>query len=37
MGFVRFEFELFNVKGQRVMVLITSLMIGRREQAGAAS
>lgn len=37
MGFVRFEFELFNVKGQRVMVLITSLMMGRREQAGAAS
>jgi acyl dehydratase len=37
MGFVRFEFELFNAKGQRVMILITSLMMGRRERAGAAS
>jgi acyl dehydratase len=33
MGFVRFEFELFNAKAERVMVLITSLMLGRREQA----
>jgi acyl dehydratase len=33
MGFVRFEFEMFNAKGERVMVLITSLMLGRREQA----
>jgi len=33
MGFVRFEFELFNAKDERVMTLITSLMLGRREQA----
>ena len=33
MGFVRFEFELFNARDQRVMTLITSLMLGRREQA----
>jgi acyl dehydratase len=33
MGFVRFQFELFNAKNQRVMTLITSLMLGRREQA----
>ena len=33
MGFVRFEFELFNAKAERVMVLITSLMLERREQA----
>jgi acyl dehydratase len=32
MGFVRFEFELFNAKAERVMVLITSLMLERREQ-----
>jgi acyl dehydratase len=32
MGFVRFEFELFNAKDERVMTLITSLMLGRREQ-----
>jgi acyl dehydratase len=31
MGFVRFEFELFNAKRQRVMTLITSLMLGRRD------
>jgi acyl dehydratase len=37
MGFVRFEFELFNAKGQRVMILVTSLMLGRRKQAEAAS
>ena len=30
MGFVRFDFELFNAKGQRAMVLTTSLMMGRR-------
>ena len=35
MGFVRFEFELFNAKGQRVMTLTTSLMMGRREQAAS--
>ena len=33
MGFVRFEFELFNAKRQRVMTLTTSLMMGRRERA----
>jgi acyl dehydratase len=33
MGLVRFEFELFNAKGQRAMALITSLMMGRREKA----
>src|SRR3954469_5693518 len=33
MGFVRFEFELFNARGQRVMTLTTSLMMGRRQQA----
>jgi acyl dehydratase len=33
MGFVRFEFELVNAAGERVMTLITSLMLGRREQA----
>ena len=33
MGFVRFEFELFNAENARVMTLITSLMLGRREQA----
>ena len=32
MGFVRFEFELFNAKDERVMTLITSLMLGRRGQ-----
>src|SRR4051812_12684215 len=32
MGFVRFQFELFNANNQRVMMLITSLMLGRREQ-----
>ena len=35
MGFVRFEFELFNAAGPRVMTLTTSLMMGRREQAGS--
>jgi acyl dehydratase len=33
MGFVRFQFELFNAKHERVMTLITSLMLGRRGQA----
>lgn len=33
MGLVRYEFELFNATGQRVMTLITSLMMGRREKA----
>ena len=37
MGFVRFEFELFNARDQRVMTLITSLMLGRREQAAKAA
>ena len=35
MGFVRFEFELFNAKGERVMMLITSLMLARRGQAAS--
>lgn len=35
MGFVRFEFELFNAAGPRVMTLTTSLMMGRREQAAS--
>jgi acyl dehydratase len=30
MGFVRFEFELFNARGQRVMTLTTSLMLALR-------
>jgi acyl dehydratase len=34
-GFVRFEFELFNGEGRRVMTLTTSLMMGRREPAPA--
>jgi acyl dehydratase len=34
-GFVRFEFELFNAKRQRVMALTTSLMMGRRERAAS--
>lgn len=33
MGFVRFEFEMFNTQNKRVMVLTTSLMMGRREKA----
>ena len=33
MGFVRFEFELFNAKSQGVMTLVTSLMLGRRQPA----
>ena len=35
MGFVRFGFELFNAKGQRAMMLTTSLMMGRREPAAS--
>ena len=35
MGFVRFEFELFNAQGQRVMTLATMLMMGRRERAAS--
>ena len=35
MGFVRFQFELFNATGGRAMVLVTSLMLGRREQAAS--
>jgi acyl dehydratase len=35
MGFVRFEFELFNAKGQRVMTLTTSLMLARRGKAAS--
>jgi acyl dehydratase len=34
MGFVRFAFELFNRKGERVMILTTSLMMGRRSATG---
>jgi acyl dehydratase len=30
MGFVRFLFEMSNASGQKVMTLITSLMMGRR-------
>jgi acyl dehydratase len=30
MGFVRFEFELFNARGHRVMALTTSLMLALR-------
>lgn len=36
MGFVRFAFELSNARGERVMVLTSSLMLGRRKQADAA-
>ena len=35
MGFVRFEFELFNAKGRRAMTLTTSLMMGRRSEAAS--
>jgi acyl dehydratase len=37
MGFVRFQFELLNRLGQPAMTLTTSLMIGRRAAANAAS
>jgi acyl dehydratase len=33
MGFVRCDFELFNAEDRRVMVLTTSLMMGRRQSA----
>ena len=33
MGFVRFEFDLFNAAGEKVMALTTSLMLGRRNKA----
>jgi acyl dehydratase len=35
MGFVRFQFELFNAAGRRAMVLVTSLMLGRRQPAAS--
>jgi hypothetical protein len=31
MGFVRFEFELFNAAKEKVLEATTSLMMGRRE------
>jgi acyl dehydratase len=37
MGLVRFGFELSNAAGERVMTLTTSLMMGRRGVADAAS
>jgi hypothetical protein len=37
MGFVRFQFELFDVERRRVMTLTTSLMVGRREKAVPAA
>ena len=36
MGFVKFQFEMFNGARQRVMTLTTSLMMGRRAAGGAA-
>jgi acyl dehydratase len=36
MGFVRFSFELFNGASELVMVLNTSLMMGRRQRSGGA-
>src|SRR6476660_5103524 len=33
MGFVRFEFDLFNAADEQVMTLTTSLMLGRRDKA----
>jgi acyl dehydratase len=36
MGFVRFDFEIFNAGGVRVMTLTTSLMMGRRSAAAAS-
>jgi acyl dehydratase len=35
MGLVRFEFALFDAEGRQVMVLITSLMVSRRERGAA--
>jgi acyl dehydratase len=37
MGFVRFQFELFNAAGERVMSLTTSLMMGRRRGESPAA
>jgi acyl dehydratase len=37
MGFVKFDFEIFNAVGTRVMTLVSSLMFGRRDRdTGAA-
>jgi acyl dehydratase len=36
MGLVRFEFVMSDMQGRQAVVLITSLMIGRRQQGGAA-
>jgi acyl dehydratase len=36
MGFVRFSFELFNQRGERVVALTTSMMMARRDQTGGA-
>ena len=37
MGLVRFEMALFNANEQRVMTLVTSLMMGRRNTAGGGA
>jgi acyl dehydratase len=37
MGFVRFDFEIFNAGGTRVMTLTTSLMMRRRNTAATTS
>lgn len=37
MGFVRFNFELFNGAGEPVMTLVSTLMLGRRGHAGGAA
>jgi acyl dehydratase len=37
MGFVRLRFELSNAAGGRVMTLLTSLMMGRRDGGGQAA
>jgi acyl dehydratase len=34
MGFVRFDFELFNAEAQRVAILTSSMMMGRRDKPG---
>jgi acyl dehydratase len=36
LGFVRFEFELFNGEGVRAMTLSTSMMMGRRDARHSA-
>ena len=36
MGFVRFSFDLFNQRGEHVVALTTSMMMGRRAQAARA-